>query len=133
MILRNMVLTTLALIPLQFAKADFLDTVDLPPNHSGYMQARDLNPENVYAISCSSNLYTLSAESLVDSLSIHVNPGEVTDRHGQHGENPDYTFPAPVGAVSFFAQPDSVGTIDFNVSNITTHHYFVACNINRQI
>ncbi len=119
-----------ALCTFNVAYADQIDAFHLEPNQTRYLNPRGLDSNHVYAVSCGSTLVHFSAKDDIDTVSIHVNPGEVTDRHGRHGANPDYEFPAPIGSVSFYAQPDSTGVIDFNVSNTTQEHYFIFCNIN---
>jgi hypothetical protein len=92
-----------------------------------------LNPERVYAISCSASFDNLkrSLED-VDKLSLHVNPGEVTDRYGRHGVKADYDFGVPVGVANFYAMPDASGNIDFSIVNTLARRFDVLCNINLQ-
>lgn len=92
-----------------------------------------LNHKNTYAVSCTSTYAALSrVQDEVDKLSLHVNPGEVTDRHGRHGVDADYDFGVPVGTASFFAQPDAGGNIDFSIVNTLPQTFEVLCNLNLQ-
>ena len=87
----------------------------------------------IYSISCSSNFAPLARlDPQMDNLSLHVNPGEVTDRHGRHGACPYIEFGFPVGTASFYAQPDNTGVLDFSIVNTTKRNFEVICNINQQ-
>lgn len=114
--------------------AEPIESFPLMGMHSRHVNLYSLNSHAVYAVSCTSDFvdFLKASSDDMDKLSLQVNPGEVTDRHGRHGVTPSYDFPAPVGTAYFFAEPDATGSIDFAVVNTTQQSFYIFCNINQQ-
>jgi hypothetical protein len=138
---RGVLLATLGLSYFLSAQAQQIEPINVASMGTKSIEVSGLRHYYIYSISCTSNfalkakmgnLFSAKQATMHNYLTLHVNPGEVTDKHGKHGAEPVYEFGYPVGNTYFYAQPDATGVIDFSVVNTTHSNYKITCTVNHQ-